>query len=242
MDFHGKVAVVTGATSGIGESVARLLLEQGAVVLGLGRSREKGAELEKCGGFHFFRCDFGDSAGVEAVCREIAQAYPRIDILVNSAGISVEGTVETLSLEDWEASFRVNVTGTFLMCKYIVPLMRQAGYGRIVNLGSTAGTVGAPTLHTYSASKGAIIQLTKSMAATYAKENILVNCVCPGGTLTPMLLNMEQQDAEAFAQRFPIGRLAQPEEIARVILFLCGEDASFMAGSIVLVDGGFTSL
>lgn len=240
MDFQNKIAVVTGATSGIGESVARLLLEQGAVVLGLGRNRDKGAELEKLTGFHFFPCDLSDSRGAEEVCRQLTRDYPRIDILVNSAGISVEGTVESLSLEDWEHSFRVNVTGTFLMCKYIVPLMRQAGYGRIVNLGSTAGTVGAPTLHTYSASKGAIIQLSKSMAATYASENILVNCVCPGGTLTPMMLNMEQQDAEDFAKLFPIGRLAQPEEIARVILFLCGDDASFMVGSTVLVDGGFT--
>ena len=240
MDFQNKIAVVTGATSGIGESVARLLLEQGAVVLGLGRNRDKGAELEKLTGFHFIPCDLSDSRGAEEVCRQLTRDYPRIDILVNSAGISVEGTVESLSLEDWEHSFRVNVTGTFLMCKYIVPLMRQAGYGRIVNLGSTAGTVGAPTLHTYSASKGAIIQLSKSMAATYASENILVNCVCPGGTLTPMMLNMEQQDAEDFAKLFPIGRLAQPEEIARVILFLCGDDASFMVGSTVLVDGGFT--
>ena len=242
MGFQNKIAVVTGATSGIGESVTRLLLEQGAVVLGLGRNPEKGAELEKLGDFHFYPCDFLDSAAVEATCQRIARDYPHVDILVNSAGISVEGTVESLSLEDWERSFRVNVTGTFLMCKYMVPLMRQGGYGRIVNLGSTAGTVGAPTLHTYSSSKGAIIQLSKSMAASYAGENILVNCVCPGGTLTPMLLNMEQQDAEDFAKLFPIGRLAQPEEIARVILFLCGDEASFMVGSVVLVDGGFTSL
>lgn len=242
MGFADKLAVVTGATSGIGEACARLLLAQGATVLGLGRNAAKGAELEALGGFRFYACDFGESAQVEAACTRITEAYDKIDILINSAGISVEGTVESLTLADWEYSFRVNVTGTFLMCKHLVPVMRRAGYGRIVNLGSTAGTVGAPTLHTYSASKGAIIQLTKSMAATYARENVLVNCVCPGATLTPMMINMEQQDAEAFTSLFPIGRMAQPEEIARVILFLCGDEASFMAGSAVLVDGGFTSL
>lgn len=242
MGFAGKLAVVTGATSGIGEACARLLLAQGATVLGLGRNAAKGAELEALGGFRFYACDFGDSAQVEAACTRITEEHDKIDILINSAGISVEGTVESLTLADWEYSFRVNVTGTFLMCKHLVPVMRRAGYGRIVNLGSTAGTVGAPTLHTYSASKGAIIQLTKSMAATYARENVLVNCVCPGATLTPMMLNMKQQDAEAFTSLFPIGRMAQPEEIARVILFLCGDEASFMAGSAVLVDGGFTSL
>lgn len=242
MQFQNKVAVVTGATSGIGESAARMLLEQGATVLGLGRSEAKGRALEALGKFTFYPCDFCDSAQVERVCARITAEHPKIDILINSAGISVEGTVESLTLADWERSFRVNVTGTFLMCKHVVPLMRAAGYGRIVNLGSTAGTVGAPTLHTYSASKGAVIQLSKSMAASYAGENVLVNCVCPGGTRTPMLMDMEQQDAEAFASLFPIGRLAQPEEIARVILFLCSDEASFMAGSAVLVDGGFTSL
>ena len=240
MNFSNKVAVVTGATSGIGESCARLLTEQGATVLALGRNEAKGRELEQLGKVRFYPCDFMDSAAIEAVCSRITEEYPQIDILINSAGISVEGTVEQLSLADWERSFQVNVTGTFLMCKYIVPSMRRAGYGRIVNLGSTAGTVGAPTLHTYSASKGAVIQLSRSMAASYAKENILVNCVCPGGTLTPMMLNMEQQDAAEFTKLFPIGRLAQPEEIANVILFLCGDEASFMVGSTVLVDGGFT--
>lgn len=242
MSFKGKIAVVTGATSGIGEITARMLLEKGATVLGLGRNEAKGRELEKLEGFHFYRCDFTDCAQVEATCRRITEEYPVVHILVNSAGISVEGTVESLSLEDWERSFRVNVTGTFLMCKYMVPLMRKEKYGRIVNIGSTAGTVGAPTLHTYSSSKGAIILLTKSMAATYASENILVNCVCPGGTRTPMMLNMEQQDAEAFAQLFPIKRLAEPEEIGKVVVFLCGDDATFMVGSSVLVDGGFTCI
>ena len=240
MEFKNKIAVVTGATSGIGETTARMLLEKGAHVLGLGRNREKGRELEKTEGFTFYAADFCDSAQIEKACRQILREYPRIDILVNSAGISTEGTVESLSLDQWEESFQVNVTGTFLMCKHMVPAMRQNGYGRIINIASTAGTVGAPTLHVYSSTKGAVIQLSKSMAATYAKENILVNCVCPGGTLTPMMLNMDQQNADEFAKLFPIKRLARPDEIANVILFLASDKATFMVGSIVLVDGGFT--
>ncbi|MEL7610523.1 MAG: SDR family oxidoreductase [Bacillota bacterium] len=240
MEFKDKVAVVTGATSGIGETTARMLLKKGARVLGLGRNREKGRELEKIAGFSFYAVDFRDSTQIESACGQILSEHPRIDILVNSAGIATEGTVESLGLSEWEESFQVNVTGTFLMCKHLIPAMRRNGYGRIVNIASTAGTVGAPTLHVYSSTKGAVIQLSKSMAATYAKENILVNCVCPGGTLTPMLLNMDRQDADAFAQLFPIKRLAQPEEVANVILFLASDEASFMVGGTVLVDGGFT--
>lgn len=242
MEFKDKVAVVTGATSGIGEMTARMLLAKGAQVLGLGRNREKGLELEQLDGFTFFAVDFCDSAQIENACKQILQEYPTIDILVNSAGIATEGTVEVLSLSEWEESFQINVTGTFLMCKHLITAMRQNGYGRIINIASTAGTVGAPSLHVYSSTKGAIIQLSKSMAATYAQENILVNCVCPGGTLTPMMLNMDQQDADAFAKLFPIKRLAQPEEIANVILFLASDKATFMVGSTILVDGGFTCI
>mgnify|MGYP002582574620 FL=1 len=237
MDFCGKVAIVTGATSGIGEETARQLMAKGAQVLAVGRSAEKGAELEKLGA-KFYACDLSDPEQIEALCARIARDYPKVDILINNAGMSVDGTVETLALEQWEKIFALNVTSIFLMSKYILPLMRKNGYGRIVNIGSTAGTVGAWGLHAYSATKGAGSQLSKSMAAEYAKENILVNCVCPGGTLTPLMEGIGGLDE--FAKLFPIGRLGQPEEIARVIVFLASDEASFTVGSTVLVDGGFT--
>ena len=237
MDFCGKVAIVTGATSGIGEETARQLMSKGAQVLAVGRSAEKGAELEKRGA-KFYACDLSDPEQIAALCAQIARDYPKVDILINNAGMSVDGTVETLALEQWEKIFALNVTSIFLMSKYILPLMRKNGYGRIVNIGSTAGTVGAWGLHAYSATKGAVIQLSKSMAAEYAKENILVNCVCPGGTLTPLMEGIGGLDE--FAKLFPIGRLGQPEEIARVIVFLASDEASFTVGSTVMVDGGFT--
>ena len=159
-------------------------------MLAVGRSAEKGAELEKLGA-KFYACDLSDPEQIEALCARIARDYPKVDILINNAGMSVDGTVETLALEQWEKIFALNVTSIFLMSKYILPLMRENGYGRIVNIGSTAGTVGAWGLHAYSATKGAVIQLSKSMAAEYAKENILVNCVCPGGTLTPLITSAE---------------------------------------------------
>ena len=217
MDFHGRIAIVTGATSGIGEETARQLVEKGASVLAIGRNPQKGLELEALGSCKFYPCDLSDPARIQAVCSRIAADYPKVDILVNNAGMSVDGTVETLSLESWENIFALNVTSVFLMSKYIVPLMRANGYGRIVNIGSTAGTVGAWNLHAYSATKGAVVQLSRSMALM---EGI-------GGL-------------EEFAKLFPIGRLAQPEEIARVVVFLSSEEASFMVGSTVLVDGGFT--
>lgn len=238
MDFNGRFAIVTGATSGIGEAAAKKLLAQGAEVLAIGRSQERGQALEAHGNCRFYRCDLSVPSQVQAVCDKIAADHPKVDILINNAGMSVDGTVETLTLEDWEKIFSLNVTSMFLMSKYIIPLMRANGYGRIVNIGSTAGTVGAWGLHAYSATKGAVIQLSKSMAAEYARENILVNCVCPGGTLTPLMEGIGGLDE--FAKLFPIGRLAQPEEIANAIVFLASEEASFMAGSTVLVDGGFT--
>lgn len=239
MKFQGKTVVLSGATSGIGEAAARMFRREGAQVVALGRNRQKGEELER-EGIRFFHCDMESPEEIAAVTKEILRDYARVDVLVNSAGICPGGTVETLSLEEWQRSFRINVDATFLLCKAFLPRMREQGGGRIINLGSTAGTVGADGLQAYSATKGAVIQLTKSMAAAYSCENILVNCLCPGGTRTPMMLCMGEEALSEFAQLFPIKRLGEPEEIASVILFLAGEGASFMTGSVVLVDGGFT--
>lgn len=241
MRFANKVAVVTGATSGIGEATALRLMSEGAKVIAIGRNIDKGKELESKGDCKFYAADFTKPEEIESVCAKIAEEIGWVNILVNSAGLSVGGTIEELTLAQWNEIFMVNVTATFLMSKYLLPLIRKQGGGRIVNIGSTAGTVGAWGLHAYSSTKGAVIQLSKSMACEYAKEGIMVNCVCPGGTKTPMMGD-DQAFLDEFAQLFPIQRLADPSEIANVIAFAASDEASFMSGSVILVDGGFTCI
>lgn len=241
MRFANKVAVVTGATSGIGKATALRLMSEGAKVIAIGRNIDKGKELESKGDCKFYAADFTKPEEIESVCAKIAEEIGWVNILVNSAGLSVGGTIEELTLAQWNEIFMVNVTATFLMSKYLLPLIRKQGGGRIVNIGSTAGTVGAWGLHAYSSTKGAVIQLSKSMACEYAKEGIMVNCVCPGGTKTPMMGD-DQAFLDEFAQLFPIQRLADPSEIANVIAFAASDEASFMSGSVILVDGGFTCI
>ena len=241
MGFDGKTVIVTGATSGIGEAAAKKFLKEGAGVAAIGRNPGKGAELEALG-MRFYACDVRDADALKKTVDHIVADFGKVDVLVNCAGVNPNGTVESLSLEEWRDVFAINVDATFLMCKYLVPVMRENGGGRIINIGSTAGTVGAPDLQAYSSSKGAVIQLTKSMAAAYSAENILVNCVCPGGTRTPMMLDLGEEACNDFAQLFPMQRLGEPDEIASVIVFMASEGAGFMTGSVVLVDGGFTCI
>ena len=239
MQFDGKTVVITGATSGIGEASAKMFAAQGAKVIGIGRNETKGDELRSLG-MEFIKCDVKDDKALFKACEKILAENERIDVLVNSAGISVYGTVETMSLEDWRESFAVNVDATFITCKCFIPRMKAQGGGRIINLGSTAGTVGAGGLQAYSSTKGAVIQFTKSLAAEYSEFGICCNALCPGGTRTPMMLKDGEEACNEFAQLFPMKRLGEPEEIASACLFLAGEGASFMTGSVMLVDGGFT--
>ena len=243
MEMSGKVAVITGGTSGIGRSTAEKLLERGAAVLILGRDRERGAEMERLGDCHFYPCDMACPEEIAKNCDAMVRDDPEINTLVNYAGMCSEGTVGTLWLGGVELLFAVNVTSVYLMSKHLIPAIRRRGGGRIINIASTAGTVGAPGLDAYASTKGAVIQLTRSMAADYAAEGVLVNAVCPGGTLTPLMCGIEANGSlDDFASLFPIKRLAQPEEIAAMIVFLASDAASFMAGSTVLVDGGFTCI
>ena len=244
MRLEGKVAIVTGGTLGIGEAIAKEFAVEGANVIILGRNTERGKNVcvdieEDCGlAADFYATDFQSSASIKASLKEILQKYPKIDILVNNAGIATSGTVESLEEEEWDEIFTVNVKALYLMSKYLIPVMRKNGQGSIINIASTCGIVGAWGLHAYSATKGAVIQLTKSMAAEYAKEKIRVNALCPGATATPMMDSIDQE----FVKIIPMQRMATPLEIAKGAVFLASDDASFMTGSTLVIDGGFTAV
>jgi NAD(P)-dependent dehydrogenase (short-subunit alcohol dehydrogenase family) len=249
MTLANKVALITGATSGIGKATAELFAQAGAIVIGVGRDKTRGNQLlEELNSISkqkhlFLQADVTNHQLIKEVVETVYKNYGAINILINNAGIAPLGTVETMTEEEWDYAFAVNVRSIFLFSKYVIPIMRQAGGGSIVNIGSTAGTVGAWGLHAYSASKGAVIQLSKSMAAEYGKDLIRVNALCPGGTLTPMMDYLEDPEGQKkFAQMFPLGRLAEPIEIAQAALFLVSDQASFITGAVLLADGGFTAI
>ncbi len=244
MKLKNKVAIVTGGTLGIGEAIAKEYAKEGAKVIILGRNNERGNCICKdinttsCINAEYFQVDFNDSQAITKTMEAINKKYPKIDILVNNAGIATVGTVESLEEEQWDNIFRINVKAVYLMCKQIIPIMRKNGSGSIINIASSAGIVGAWGLHAYSATKGAVIQLTKSMAAEYAKENIRVNALCPGATATPLMDNIDQE----FIKMIPMKRMAKPIEIAKGAVFLASEDSSFITGSNLVIDGGFTAI
>lgn len=251
MRLQGKVALITGAGGGIGRVTSVLFGQEGARLLLTDidekAGRETLAEVTAAGGEAEFVA--GDLA-VEADAARIAEAavsrFGRIDVLFNNAGVTRVGTAETLAVENLDLVYRVNVRGPFLMIKYVVPVMRRQGGGSIINMGSTASLVATVNMTAYGVTKAAILGLTRAAAADYARENIRVNCLCPGATLTPLLqkINRERSEAEtaAFVAKHPIGRFAEPIEIARAALFLASDDSSYMTGAAMAVDGGMTAL
>ncbi|MCC7273741.1 MAG: glucose 1-dehydrogenase [Alphaproteobacteria bacterium] len=251
--WTGKTAMVTGAASGIGRATALLLAGQGVALFLVDRdaaglaataaqARETSSRVEHA------VVDVTDGAAVaEAVARADA-ALGGFDILVNSAGmLGFVGAAIDCPEEEWDRLFAVNVKSVLLCARACVPSMRRRGGGAIVNLASTAGLVGSALVSAYSATKGAVVLLTRSMALNHAADGIRVNCVCPGSIETPMLaeniagasVNMSQAEVQAaFLRRHPLGRFGQAEEVARVVVFLASDAASFMTGAAVPVDGG----
>ena len=244
MKLKDKVAIITGGTLGIGEAIAEEFAKEGAQLIILGRNADRGqAVCKSLNGKYgvsceFYQTDFNDAGAIVETIKEITDKHEKIDVLVNNAGIATSGTVESLEEDQWDEIFRVNVKAPYLICKHIVPVMRKKGKGSIINIGSSAGLVGASGLHAYSATKGAVIQLTKSMAASYASENIRVNALCPGATRTPLLEKVDQ----GFVKKIPMERMADPSEIAKGAVFLASDDSSFMTGSCMVIDGGFTAV
>jgi 2-keto-3-deoxy-L-fuconate dehydrogenase len=242
--LDGRTALVTGASSGIGEAIARAFTSAGASVILMARDRTRAQEVASTlPGSDVIPCDVGDEAGVAAAFRTI----DHLDILVNNAGIGLVGDVEQTSLEDFQRVFRTNVEGVFLVTRAALPLLR-ASHGSIINMASVAGMIGLKRRFAYCATKGAVIALTRQLAVDYPTE-IRVNCICPGTIDTPFIDGIleeypkDEKDAirEELEKRQPLGRLGRAEEIAALAVYLASDQASFMNGAILPIDGGWTA-
>jgi NAD(P)-dependent dehydrogenase (short-subunit alcohol dehydrogenase family) len=247
--LKGKVALITGGASGIGRATAILLAREGAAVsiVDLNEARGQSAveAIAKNGGRAIFvRGDVTRGADCKHAVEETVVTFGGLHILFNNAGIIRRASVVDLSEEDWDRVMEVNVKSMFLLSKYAIPVMAQAGGGTIINTSSGWGLVGGPKAAAYCASKGAVVLLTKAMAIDHGGQNIRVNCLCPGDTDTPMLRNEAQQLGEPIdrflveaAQR-PLRRVGTADEIAQAVLYLSSDASSFVTGTSLVVDGG----
>ena len=250
-DFSGRVAVVTGASSGLGADAAIAYAEHGASVALLARRKEKLEEVvekitAKGGKAIAVQCDVGNEASIKAAVEEVINHFGKIDILLNNAGIAQGGSVETLTVEQWDNSMDINVKGIFLMSKYVIPHMKEKKYGRIVNVASVNAVLAdkAPSLvrHVYNTSKAAVLGLTKGMAASYAIDNITVNAVGPGlfeSEMTADTLFKHGEFMNMYNALCPAGRPGGRGELNAPVLFFSAEGNGYTTGQFILVDGGF---
>jgi len=248
MRFDGKVVLVTGGNRGIGLASARLFAEEGALVTLVARDRQRGeAAAHQIPKSIFIAGDVRSAGDCASVVSGTLKLRGRLDVLVNSAGVIYRNrTVEQTDEGEWDTTMDTNVKGAFLMSKYALPALRQC-QGSIVNVASYLGLVGSQGVAAYAASKAAVVNLTRSMALDHAQERVRVNCVCPGSVDTEMIREAWRLYGDAAeAQRLweakhPLGRIATPAEVAHVILFLASDDAKFVTGAALAVDGGITA-
>jgi NAD(P)-dependent dehydrogenase (short-subunit alcohol dehydrogenase family) len=245
--LDGRRALITGGASGIGEQTARVLTDAGASVIIADVNQTAAEKLAKELGEDASTAvmDLTDRASVQAAFAKLDS----LDILVNNAGVGHVGSIEETELEDWDTVFKVNVAGVFLAAKYALPLLLASPHASIVNIGSVAGMVGIKRRFAYCASKGAVIAMTRQLAVEYAGK-IRVNCIAPGTVHTPFVEGYlekfhkhEKDEVRAsLHQRQPVGRMGKPEEIAHMVLYVCSDEAEFVHGSVLAIDGGWTAL
>ena len=248
----GKVALITGAGSGQGRAAARLFAKEGAKVVVTDVAIKGGEEtvgLVRADGGEasFIAMDVSKAAQVQRGVELAVQTYGRLHILYNNAAIwnpRLDNRVVELEEEAWDTILAVNLKGVYLCCKYGIPELIRAGGGSVINTASIAGLVssGQPS-HSYSASKGGVISLTRAMAMAYAKDQVRVNVICPGGVDTPMIapLMADEQARQRAATMHPIGRMGTPEDIASLALYLASDESSWVTGSVFTIDGGYTA-
>jgi len=249
----GRVALVVGGNRGLGLSMAMALAEAGATVVVAARDEAKNREaVEGIGGIgaaahevrsFSVRCDVCDAASVASAVDQVVEQVGRIDILINSAGINTRGPIEQLSPEDFNKVQQVNVTGSWLAARAVVPVMKAGGYGRIINIASALSLIAIPERTPYCTSKGAILQLTRSLAVELARDSINVNAILPGPFATDMNLPLLKDPAkyQAFVSKVPMGRWGELHEIGGIALYLASPASSYTTGACISVDGGWVS-
>jgi 2-dehydro-3-deoxy-L-rhamnonate dehydrogenase (NAD+) len=241
LDFQGRHAVVTGGAAGLGFAIAQRLLASGGSVTLWDRDPAalQRAVAQLGAGARSVEVDVSHQASVQAAVQATRQHAARIDALVNSAGITGPNVkVWEYPVDAWRQVMDVNLTGLFLCCREVVPAMREAGYGRIVNIASVAGKDGNPNASAYSASKAAVIALTKSLGKELADTDVRVNCVTPAAVKTAIFDQMSEQHIQFMLSKIPMGRFGTPEEIAALVAWLCTEDCSFSTGAVFDLSGG----
>jgi NAD(P)-dependent dehydrogenase (short-subunit alcohol dehydrogenase family) len=242
----GRVAVVTGAGSGIGLATVRRFAAEGAKVVCVDVNTKAGTAAAAEVGGEFVSCDVGDEAQVRDLFDGVAVRHGRVDIAFNNAGISPpeDDSILVTPLDAWERVLRVNTTSVYLCCKYALPHMQRQGKGSIINTASFVALMGAATSQiAYTASKGGVLAMTRELGVQFAREGIRVNALCPGPVATPLLMELFAKDPERAARRLvhvPMGRFAEPEEIAAAVAFLASDDSSFITAAQFVVDGGIT--
>ena len=244
MKLEGRVAIITGAAKGIGKAIAFTLLREGAKVALVDRDEEELENLrrrieDKKGAAISICCDVSVRADVGSAVRQTYETFGRIDILANNAGIIRRGTIETMTGEDWDRVIEVNLTGAFNCCKAVVDIMKHQGYGKIINVSSIAGKMGDITSAPgYGPSKAGLDALTKTLARQLAQFGINVNAVSPHAIETEMSAQWSKERRREIIASIPLGRLGKPEDVAEAVLFLASDDASFITGEILDVNGG----
>ena len=244
MRLEGKVTVVTGAGNGIGEATARRFAREGAIVVAndvdMEQARSVVTDLQRAGARALAVAgDVTKRADVETLMHHVVAEFGRVDVLINNAGINRDAMSHKMTEEQWDQVLSVNLKGTFLCAQAALTRMREHGWGRVVNT-SSIGSLGNIGQANYAASKAGVIGLTRTLALEYAKYGITVNCVAPGPVMTRMLAGVPEAIREKIVARVPIGRIARPDEIAAVHAFLASDDAAYITGQVVFVDGGMS--